>query len=729
MADCFLLLLVLLGAATAEPVGAESAKPCDAPSALSCELLLAPQSTVIYDPRPEFAWECGQGEQVYRQSAYQIVVKKVGSMAALWDSGKIESAASVNVEYAGPALEPSREYQWQVRVWNDEDVASDWSTTQKFRLADEPDLTRTSKYDLIAIEEPANSISEISDGHWFVDFDKATFGFLKLKVPSSSEPREVIVHFGEKLRGDSIDRRPGGSIRYYKVVVPVPTGATELTVHPFRDYRNTHGQAIRLPREFRSVTPFRYVEIEGLPQLSQSAQSPKPADITRVTIQYPFNDSAASFKCSDPTLNAIWDMCKHSIKATTFCGVYVDGDRERIPYEADAYINQLCHYGVEREYNLGRYSHEYLLANPTWPTEWKQHSVLMAWADYWHTGNTESLAAYYETLKNEKLLIDAERVDGLLDTSEDYTDIVDWPERERDGYDMVEVNTVINAFHYIGLRRMSQIAEVLGHQSDADEFAAKAEKLKSRFNEALWSDANNAYVDGLGSDHSSLHANLFALAFGLVPQERVETVIDFVKSREMRCSVYAAQYLLEGLYQYGADQYALELLTSKGKRSWHNMIRSGSTIALEAWDKRFKPNLDWNHAWGAAPANLIPHYLVGVQPAAAGFEKLIVQPRPGNLASFSAKVPTICGSVEVNFSRDQGKTELSVATPGNTLTSIGVPVEKGLQPSALTWNGKNVQIVLRRNHAWIDDVPPGRHKMQLIYSTKVARTASQVAAP
>lgn len=723
MADCILLLLVLLGAATAEPVGAESATPCAAPSALSCELLLDPQSTVIYDPRPEFAWECGQGERVYRQSAYQVVLKQAGADAAIWDSGKIDSPASVNVKYAGPALEPSQEYQWQVRLWNEEGVGSDWSTVQNFRLADKLDATRTSKYDLITIEEPANSISEISEGHWLVDFDKATFGFLKLQIPASDEPRELTVHFGEKLKGDSIDRRPGGSIRYYKVVVPVPAGATALTVHPPRDYRNTHGQAIRLPREFRSVAPFRYVEIAGLPE------SPTPADVTRVTIQYPFDNSMASFECSDPTLNAIWEMCKHSIKATTFCGVYVDGDRERIPYEADAYINQLCHYGVEREYNLGRYSHEYLLANPTWPTEWKQHSVLMAWADYWHTGNTESLAVHYETLKNEKLLTAAERADGLLDTSDGYRDIVDWPERERDGYDIVEVNTVINAFHYIGLRRMSQIAEVLGHQSDTEEFAAKAGKLKIRFNEALWSDANNAYVDGLDSDHSSLHANLFPLAFGLVPEERVESVIEFIESRRMNCSVYAAQYLLEGLYQHGADQYALELLTSKGKRSWHNMIRSGSTIALEAWDKRYKPNLDWNHAWGAAPANLIPHFLVGVQPASAGFEKLIVQPRPGNLASFTASVPTVRGSVEVNFSRDQGKTELSVATPGNTLASIGVPIEAGQQPSALTWNGKNVPVVIRGNHAWIDDVPPGNHKVQLIYSTKVARTANQVAAP
>lgn len=36
-----------------------------------------------------------------------------------------------------------------------------------------------------------------------------------------------------------------------------------------------------------------------------------------------------------------------------------------MPYEGDAYINQLSHDGVDREYALARYTHEYLIQNPT----------------------------------------------------------------------------------------------------------------------------------------------------------------------------------------------------------------------------------------------------------------------------------------------------------------------------------------------------------------------------
>ena len=58
----------------------------------------------------------------------------------------------------------------------------------------------------------------------------------------------------------------------------------------------------------------------------------------------------------------------------------------------------------------------------------------------------------------------------------------------------------------------------------------------------------------------------------------------------------------------------MSLMTATNDRSWWNMIRSGSTISMEAWDLKYKPNSDWNHAWGSAPANIIPGYMWGIRP-------------------------------------------------------------------------------------------------------------------
>jgi len=75
------------------------------------------------------------------------------------------------------------------------------------------------------------------------------------------------------------------------------------------------------------------------------------------------------------------------------------------------------------------------------------------------------------------------------------------------------------------------------------------------------------------------------------------------------------------------------------------MLDCGATITMEAWDDRFKPNQDWNHAWGAAPGNIIVRYLCGIRPLEPGFRKFLVDPQPGPLTYFKVKTPTPNGAV------------------------------------------------------------------------------------
>jgi hypothetical protein len=219
------------------------------------------------------------------------------------------------------------------------------------------------------------------------------------------------------------------------------------------------------------------------------------------------------------------------------------------------------------------------------------------------------------------------------------------------------------------------------------------------------------YLDGEGSRHSSQHANLFALAFGLVPAERRPAVAAFVASRGMACSVYGAQFLLEALFDHGMAQQAMALMTADNDRSWTHMIeRVQSTLALEAWDTKYKPNLDWNHAWGAAPANILPRKLIGVEPLEPGFTKILIQPRPGNLAWAEGKVPTVRGPVSVRFEKTAGSFSLKVEIPAGTTAKLGVPNGHGGQVSL---DGKPVRGVVSGDTLFIDQVSAGRHELLL----------------
>ncbi|HLP74017.1 MAG TPA: hypothetical protein VK155_14020, partial [Bacteroidales bacterium] len=605
------------------------------PHGLMIEFIREPSGVQIMDMKPEFTWIVPASCK--SQTAYQLLVASSeenlrNDTGDIWNSGKVPDNNSVQVEFGGEALKPGKSYCWKVKIWDSKGKVTGYSESQSFKTGSIVNyLTTTNKFQAQQISPVL--FKETTAGKYFIDFGKDAFGTLLLRIESGKEDT-LQISLGEKLIAPlKIDDNPGGSIRYARIKLPVKPGTREYTVTLPRDQRNTTGAAVLLPDSFGVVMPFRYCEIEKCPGLKPGEIKPgeikpgeiKPGEIKQNAFTYYFTEDNSAFSCSDTTLNQIWDICKYSMKATSFTGLYIDGDRERIPYEADAYLNQLGHYYTDREYSMARRTNEYFIDHPTWPTEWLLHTVPLFYNDYMFTGDPESVKRYYEELKH-KTLYSIAREDGLISSrdinqdlmirlgfnnrKETVRDIVDWPpaqkdtgwklvspEGERDGYDMAEVNTMVNAFYYHGLVYMADLAGYLGKTGDKKLFSEMASMAKKSINEKLLSKKTGIYVDGLSSEHSSLHANMTTLAFGLVPDENRAMVISFIKSRGMACSVYGSQYLLEGLYRYGEADYAMKLLTSKGDRGWWNMIRSGSTITLEAWDMKYKPNSDWNHAW------------------------------------------------------------------------------------------------------------------------------------
>ena len=655
----------------AVPESTASGKQSDAPAGLLCDLLAYPERTTILTPAPTFGWMVNGGRPGKPQSAYQLRVGTAPGVSQehgdCWDSGVVTSRASLNVPYAGPPLPEGKCHWWTVRTWHETETASAWASPQRFivtapadaSVAPKEDLGEVSAYPLETTAVPPVKMDEKAKGAWSLDFGKQAFGWLELDIESNVDDATVDVRLGEAWRNRALDRNPPGSVRYMESRLSLRAGRHRYRVQTPADKRNTDSRAIHLPPQFGVVLPFRYAEVET--GTGQNASRLHGASLLRV--EYPFDARAASFRSSHDTLNAVWQLCRYTIHATTFAGYYVDGDRERIPYEADAYINQLSHYAIDREFSLARRTHEYLLDHSTWPTEWKQHSILMAWADYEATGDDRSLRRHYATLKNEKLLLQHAREDGLLATGRlrdpasgrtDVGDLVDWPVVERDGFDFHDVNTVINAFHHRTLVLMARIATALGNDADAHTFTERAQQVFIRFNEVFFDASRGIYVDGEGSDHCSQHGNLFPLAFGLVPAERKASVVAYVKSRGMACSVYPAQYLLEGLFEAREAEHAIGLMTGGGLRSWGNMLAHGATLTWEAWDQSLKPNQDWNHAWATAPANIIARYVLGVRPLEPGYGRVLIDPQLGNLNEVRGTVPTIRGAIHVHAWRDTG---------------------------------------------------------------------------
>ena len=325
------------------------------------------------------------------------------------------------------------------------------------------------------------------------------------------------------------------------------------------------------------------------------------------------------------------------------------------------------------------------------------------------TGDAPWLAARYESLK-PKLLGERARADGLLASTDAQIkrgDIVDWPVGERDGFDFKPVNTVVNAFHLRALTLMAALARAVGKADEADGFDAQFRAKLAVFGEKLFDPATGLYRDGEGSAHASLHANLFPLAFGLVPPERRAKIAQFLKAKGMACSVYAAQYLLEGLFEAGEADAALALILAPGDRSWRHMVESGTTITWEAWDNKYKPNQDWNHAWGAAPANLLPRYVLGVWQTAKNSVR--IAPNPSALKHAEGKLPTPLGPVTASW-KNAGAFEMTFTLPPSMNAKVSLPLAGAGEVFA---DGQAVKAVRENGRALVEGEWTGTHRFEV----------------
>ena len=541
------------------------------------------------------------------------------------------------------------------------------------------------------VEQEPVKITTVAAGVVLVDFGKVAFGNLKL-LPSStnSSANGLIVRFGEALKNGRVDRNPPGSVRYAEAAASLH-GTDPLVVAPSAKHEYPNGLPnvmgtglIKTPKQWGVLIPFRWVEIEGW------EGALLPSQVLRLAaFAEGWDDHAAAFHSSNEMLNRIWDLCRYSLKATTFAGLYIDGDRERCPYEADAYIDQIGCYYSDPDPRMARDTFEFLLKHPTWPTEWAAHMIFMLHADWMQTGDLNWLSSHFDLVK-PKLLESRLRPDGLIGSSEkdvQHNDIIDWPGGERDGYKMSPCNTVVNAFTIRSLALMAEMARALGRNQEAADYGKRAENAQRVFQEKFFDPQRGIYVDGELITHASAHANFIPLAFGLVPPEHGASVIAYIKAKGMPCSVYGAQYLLEGLFQNGEAEAALALMAAPGERSWRHMVDSGATITWEAWDQRFKPNQDWNHAWATAPANLLPRYVLGILPAEPGWKSVLIRPNPAGLETCQGTAPTPRGPVSVSWVN--GKVfALNLTGPSSTPVSFDLP---GTASSVVRVNGAVVE--------------------------------------
>ncbi|MBS3769335.1 MAG: family 78 glycoside hydrolase catalytic domain [Bacteroidales bacterium] len=130
-------LIVLLGLAFAGILTSCDRQKGSAEIAqMQCEYLEQPKGIDMEHPR--FSWVINHTERGVSQSAYRLLVADnredlENDAGNFWDSGKIQSGQSVNIEYKGKPLQSSKTYFWKVQVWYGSGDSSGWSNINTFQ--------------------------------------------------------------------------------------------------------------------------------------------------------------------------------------------------------------------------------------------------------------------------------------------------------------------------------------------------------------------------------------------------------------------------------------------------------------------------------------------------------------------------------------------------------------------------------------------------------------------
>ena len=107
------------------------------PTNLRCEYLDDP--IAIDETAPRISWELQANGRNRAQTAYQVLVASTAELLAkdygnLWNSGKVTSDETINLSYRGGKLSSRVSCFWKVKVWDQDNVSSDWSPVARWSM-------------------------------------------------------------------------------------------------------------------------------------------------------------------------------------------------------------------------------------------------------------------------------------------------------------------------------------------------------------------------------------------------------------------------------------------------------------------------------------------------------------------------------------------------------------------------------------------------------------------
>ncbi|MFI1398759.1 alpha-L-rhamnosidase [Streptomyces sp. NPDC020681] len=162
-----------------------------------------------------------------------------------------------------------------------------------------------------------------------------------------------------------------------------------------------------------------------------------------------------------------------------------------------------------------------------------------------------------------------------------------------------------------------------------------------------------------------------------------DRLVELIRAKDWHLSTgfLGTPRLLPVLTATGHTDIAHRLLLQRSFPSWGYQIDRGATTMWERWDS-IKPDgsfqsadmNSFNHyAYGSVGEWMYAH-LAGIAPAAPGFEKVLVRPRPGSeVTEARGRFDSVRGPITTHWKTDSVGFRLALTLPANTTAEVWIP--------------------------------------------------------
>jgi hypothetical protein len=415
---------------------------------------------------------------------------------------------------------------------------------------------------------------------------------------------------------------------------------------------------------------------------------------------YPVS-GGAFFECGDPRLNAIYDVGRRTV---TLCSMdsYVDcPTREQRAWAGDSVVHQMVDLTTNADWRLARW-HPTLTASPrpdgmlpmavAGDLEQLDLTVIPDWALHW-VHSVHNLYRYVgDRDEIARLLPVVEGVvrwfDPFLDAQGCAVDVFGWVLIDWSAIYTQGVSGALNGLLARSLLEFAEMASWLGDEGRARWAGDRHVALKGGF-ERLWDERRGRYVDSFVAGERlpmvSQHTQAAAIVGGLMPQERIERVVEALTDEEHL--VHAIFDKADGPAEPNSE-IRIGAYTRRGPvpEPWWDVERQvvraqpffryvvhDAIAAAGRADLIPQQLLDWDrwamkrcstswtecwaggtvsHGWSSTPTRDLIQRVLGITPAEPGFAVASIEPELGPLQWARGAAPSPAGLISVDVSGD-----------------------------------------------------------------------------